>query len=381
MKKIFLMFLLSIWAYCVNAQYSSISVGTANVPKLKIKQVDYREYSTLVFLEYNIEGGGWANYGDKTYIKVENDDNIYHLLNAINIPLNTEAEPRRMIFQEGTTKHHFVLEFEKIPKGKKFDLIEDASNPRAFNFYDVNINFDERSEFCDINNYIKSYPIMESGSFFQEGTYVTYIKYKGIELYASLFHSKDYGNYYSVNLDICNFSGRNILFNPSNIEALGYKYNAKTQMYDNQPMIIVSADEYAKKIRRAQTWASIGVALGEFANASSAGYSSSTTSYAGSAYGYSSQYGSSYATAYGQSHTTNYNGTEAYYARQQAAENSANFDRAQYEIRQKLNDGYIKMNTIKSQVEYTGYLNLKYVKLDNLTMIITIDGIKYPLYW
>ena len=42
-----------------------------------------------------------------------------------------------------------------------------------------------------------------------------------------------------------------------------------------------------------------------------------------------------------------------------------------------MNEGYAKMNTIRNEVEYNGYFNIKYKKLDNLVMTMFIDGEKF----
>lgn len=42
-----------------------------------------------------------------------------------------------MMFDRKNQRHQFVLEFEKIPEGTSFDIIEDSSNPNGFNFYGV----------------------------------------------------------------------------------------------------------------------------------------------------------------------------------------------------------------------------------------------------
>jgi hypothetical protein len=64
-------------------------------------------------------------------------------------------------------------------------------------------------------------------------------------------------------------------------------------------------------------------------------------------YGYANAYGSAYTTTYGQSHTTSYNGAAAYAAQQQANANYNAYANSQYEIREKLSDGYVKLNTIR----------------------------------
>ena len=53
------------------------------------------------------------------------------------MPINTEAENRYMIFDNVGQTHYFALEFERMPEGKAFNVLEDESNPNAYNFYSV----------------------------------------------------------------------------------------------------------------------------------------------------------------------------------------------------------------------------------------------------
>ena len=132
--------------------------------------------------------------------------------------------------------------------------------------------------------------------------------------------------------------------------------------------------------------------------AAGAGYSSSTTSYSGSSrtnanasamavgsrgWGYASAYGSSYTTSYGQTTTRSYDGTAAYMAQQIAASRTAAYDDALFEIRQQLEAGYAKANTLPNQTEYAGYFNIDFKKTDNLWLTFVIDGQKYvfPYIW
>ena len=111
---------------------------------------------------------------------------------------------------------------------------------------------------------------------------------------------------------------------------------ADGQLSKTIPLEILSSYEYDKKVANKQAWSNFWVALGEGMAASSAGYSSSTTTYngnshtsayasaygyAGNTYGYANAYGSAYTTTYGKAHTESYNGAAAYAAQQNARAN------------------------------------------------------------
>lgn len=59
-------------------------------------------------------------------------------------------------------------------------------------------------------------------------------------------------------------------------------------------------------------------------------------------------------------------------------ENYANYANSQSQIRQQLGDGYVKMNTIPSGADYSGYFNIKYKKITRMSLEIVIDGEVYP---
>lgn len=40
----------------------------------------------------------------------------------------------------------------------------------------------------------------------------------------------------------------------------------------------------------------------------------------------------------------------------------------------KLSDGYVKLNTIRNEMEFSGYFNIKYKKLDHLIVTMIVDG-------
>lgn len=368
------------------AQFASISVEK-HPTSMNVVQIDNRENSTLVFIEYTRENEGitWMNIHEKTFARVHGSNREYHLINSINLPINTESENKYMLFDKIGQKHAFVLEFEKIPDVSGFNIIENESEENAFNFYGIRTDTTNVSSYRNLDDFVSPYPVKEMGRYADNGNIITYIKYKGIIITTLPQAVKQYGKYYTINLNIQNLSGRSILFDPSKIYAKGWTQK-KNEMFD---MEVLSASEYDKKVANKQAWNNFWVALGEGMAASQAGQSSSTTTYSGSSYtsgsahasgyvgntyGYANAYGSAYTTTYGQSHTTSYNGAAAYAAQQQANANYNAYANSQYEIREKLSDGYIKLNTIRNEVEFSGYFNIKYKKLDHLIVTMIVDG-------
>lgn len=358
----------------------------------------YMAYTTPNTDDWN-DTSSWMNFSDKTYLTVNGSAKKYPMISTINMPINSEAENRYMMFDRKNQRHQFILEFEKIPDGESFNIIEDQSNPTAFNFYGISYNQTDSSNYINIDEFIADYPVKEFGQFAVNGNTVSYVKFKDIIINIVPFYMDQYGKYFNMNISVQNLSGRSILFNPANISVQGYKFKKKKQ--DGQELYfpeqveldLLSYAEYDKIVKNKQRWDNFWVALGEGLAAYGAGQSYSTTTYSGSAYttgsahasgyygntyGYANAYGSSYTTAYGQSTTRSYNGAAAYAAQQRANENYSNYTYNQRQIRQQLGDGYVKMHTVPSEAEYSGYFNIKHKKIDRLLVQIVIDGETYP---
>jgi hypothetical protein len=251
------------------------------------------------------------------------------------MPINSEAENKYMMFDRRNQRHQFVLEFERIPENTPFDIIEDATNPNAFNFHGITPNPTDSTNFINIDSFIEGYPVKEFGQFAVNGTTVSYVKFKDIIINIVPYYLDQYGKYFNMNISVQNLSNKSILFNPSNITITGYEFKKKKlngqEYYEPKQldMELLTYDQYDKIVKKKQKWDNFWVALGEGLAAYNAGQSYSTTSYSGSSYttgsahasgyigntyGYANAYGSSYTTSYGQSTTRSYNGAAAYAA-------------------------------------------------------------------
>lgn len=391
LKQVILVSAFVLFSICAEAQYKNVKVD-AMPNRMNIEQVDYYENSTIVCISYQSEEEiTWMNIGDKTFARTKNGKK-YPMINSINLPISSEAENRNMIFDYVGQKHHFALEFAKLPEGESFDIIENENTPNGFNFYNLSVDTLSKGNLMNLDKFIADYPVKEWGRFLVDGQLISYVKSNGITLTMNIQAIKQYGKYYVVNLNLKNQSGNSILLNVDNITAEGYVVDDNT-ISKTMPLKVLNSYEYDKIVKKKQNWNNFWVALGEGLAASNAGYSSSTTNYSGSSYttgsasargyigntyGYASAYGSAYTTTYGQSHTQSYNGAAAYAAQQQANANYNAYANRQAEIREQINAGYIKNNTIRDGVEYSGFINIKYKKIDHIKVVFTINGIQFP---
>lgn len=378
------------------AQYNKVTVDKIP-PMMEVLQVDNRESSTMVYLKYTRrEGIDWSNINEKTFARVNGSYKQYHLINSINMPISSEAEQIDMLFDYPNQVHCFALEFEKIPNGVTFDVVENEQDPNAYNIFGITPDTTQVTEFVNLDKMVEDYPITrERGMYLKNNILVQYVKAKDIVLTMYVQAIKEYGKYYMVTMDLQNFSGKSILFTLNNVTAEGYIVQ-EGKPIKTIPLEVLSSYEYDKKVANKQAWNNFWVALGEGMAASNAGYSASSTTYsgnsytsayghaygyAGNTYGYANAYGSAYTTTYGRSNTVAYNGAAAYAAQQQANANVQAYASGQYEIRQQLNEGYVKNNTIQNKVEYSGFFNIKYKKIDHIKVDFLIDGISFPFFY
>lgn len=395
MKNLISVLILLIVSTSAKAQFNKVSVSKSP-NSLEIYQIDNRENSTIVYIKHTNRGYDWSCINEKTFARVNGNYKQYHLINSINMPISSEAENRHMLFDDPNQIHHFALEFEKLPKGATFDIIEDEQDSYAYNFYGISPDTTQVTDFVNLDKMVEDYPITRERIIYTKNdTLVQCIKANDIVLTIYVYGIRQYGKYYQVMMNLQNFSGKSILFDINNVTATGYTFKDE-QLDKTIPLKILSSYEYDKIVANKQAWNNFLVELGESMAAYNAGYSSSTTTYNGSSntsvfanaygyngntYGYATAYGSAYTTTYGRSHTTSYNGAAAYAAQQQAMANVNRYASEQYQIRNQLHDGYIKNNTIKNQVEYSGFFNIKYKKIDHVEIKYKIDGIDFPFFF
>ena len=381
------------------AQYNKVSVDKIP-PMMELLQVDHRESSTIIYLKNTCQDNNeGSNISEKTFIRVNGSNKQYHLINSINMPISSEAEEINMLYDYQNQVHCFALEFEKIPAGVTFDIIESEQAQEGsipYNFYGIKPDTTQVTDFVNLDKIVENYPITRvKGKYLKNNTLIQYVKAKDIILTMYIQAVKEYGKYYTVYMDLQNFSGKSILFALNNVSAEGYIVQEGKPL-KKIPLEVLSSYEYDKKVARKQAWNNFWVALGEGMAASNAGYSSSSTTYSGNSYtsayghaygysgntyGYANAYGSAYTTTYGKSNTQSYNGAAAYAAQQNARANVERYASGQYEIRQQLNEGYAKNNTIQNQVEYSGFFNIKYKKIDHIKVEFLIDGIVFPFIY
>lgn len=244
------------------------------------------------------------------------------------------------------------------------------------------------------NSTEKKEPVKEMKKIWKDNTVYMYYVHKGISVTLTVGLDNIYGKCYTLNFAIENFTGKDFMFYPDEIHLRVINGN-KRKVGE-----VIPYYDFMKKVNRKQMWNQFFVNLNEALAASQAGHSYSSTSSStitgsytqsasmGATAGfYGNNYGVSTGVAYGESSTINasntvsnthsYNGTDAYYAQEYAQKKANEYADKQYQIRQIIDDGYLKTTTIKNEERLIGFVVAKYKKADRLEIEITVNGEKY----
>lgn len=107
--------------------------------------------------------------------------------------------------------------------GATFDVIESEQNPNAYNIFGIKPDTTQITDFVNLDKMVVDYPIVrERGMYLKNNILIQYVKAKDIVLTMYVQAVKEYGKYYTVNMDLQNFSGKSILFALNNVSAEGY---------------------------------------------------------------------------------------------------------------------------------------------------------------
>jgi len=208
----------------------------------------------------------------------------------------------------------------------------------------------------------------------------------------SLRQGRKYGKYYIAEIIIFNNTGEKIDFIPKN-----FIYPTFINGGIATTAVIMSYEEYNKKVKNYQAWRAVAVGFSQAYSASQAGrstsyssgsihgYGSSTTNASVNAYGSGGDWGSAYGTShtnssinlYGSSTTTTYDGGVAYAASQNAGRNMANFAAYQNIEKKEIKYEYLKRHTLKSGEEISGKINIPYKDAEIVEVTILFNGQEY----
>ena len=360
------------------AQFGSISC-TKRPFTTRVAQIDQLENSTVFFFEYHNDGQRYMNVYEDIVVR-DSTGKTYPLLNSYNMPLSDEDHSHQLVLNPDQD-HRFALEFEHVPLNGPIDIVESEGNTRALNFYEMEVDSTEQCSPINYDEWVKGYPVKEQGFYMTDGEVVQYMSYKGLVLTAHIQETKEYGHYYTIDLDVQNYSNKDVLLDPARITAKSYIPKKKKEMN----MKVLSAEDYDKRVKRTQNWnmallIAADVALTAAAIAIDAdtekdhrkhdrpGPPPRHHGWHPAHYSYHPYYRTDhYRSRY---HSPELGGIVSV----AAVAVTAGVAEGQAEKRKELQADYIKTNTIRQGDEYMGYFHIKHEKTDNLVVSIPIMG-------
>ena len=225
----------------------------------------------------------------------------------------------------------------------------------------------------------------------------------GMTVAATVQQKKNYGKYYTINLSITNNGVESVTFDPQTTVARGQKQG------QNINLQVLSADEYMKKVKTRQGWASFFNAVGEIALAEGAGTNTyhevSHTHAQGNAtkdHTYARAEGGFVIDSKGNgvagqavtlerdrtntrvnmrstTHTDgiSHNGYAQYQADIMAIDRMTEYNAKMQEERLELSDSYLRITTLDPGETLNGIINVKFEKVDELDYTVEIQGVPY----
>lgn len=373
-----------LFASTLFAQFSKVNYNNENFPELLINQVDQYDFSTIVHFSYKTISSLKFS-GSEDIILIQNGKKL-KLLNSFNLPLDN----KKHIFNDYGDKLNFSLEFEKLDSvGLPFSIKSNKVN--KFNFDNILVESENISNFIDVDSYVGETPSREFFIFYNEGYPVLKYTYKGILLAVKLLKKNEYGVYYQPQIIVQNYTNNDFLLDPSKVYAQyhysGKYYNAKIYT-DKEFSVLVkkkmSSDRFWQGL--AEGIASVGAGF-SFASGSSNTYITAA--------GKSMNYGFFGNNLYGNANVNtmsaeiqnttsakSYNGMNTFLASQYAKQNMLNLKAQQVDKLNALQGGYIKLNSIFPNSEYTGYTNILYSKeADSFLMKIELNNEEFFFEW
>jgi len=260
---------------------------------------------------------------------------------------------QKIIYTNGT-KDKTVSTFN-LNGNKSNEIIYTDSIPK----YDWYLVFDELGNSTKYNIKTEApYYKEKSKVFYKDGETYKYYTQNGIIVTMNLKVENSYGKYYIARIAISNLTGSEFNFEPKDISAILIKDDIETNGE------VLSSNDYMKKVTNKQRWESTLVSFGQAISTIGAGYSSSVISDGKNVVVQKS-----------------YNSAENTMVNQNAQNNINNLNNQQFQIKNELNSGYLKLNTIFNEERIYGQVNIVFKQANKIKVTIPINGVGYDFLW
>ncbi len=370
--------------FSTKAQYNKIGYDNSNYPELIIEQIDQYDYSTVIHFSYTSITSLELNGSED--IQLISNGKAKKLLNSYNLPL----DEKKHLFNDSGEKLNFSLEFEKIDNVNDAFSVQSATI-KKFNLPHLKVDSSQSTEFLNVDAFISKTPSREFYIFYNEGSPVLRYAYKGMIIAIKLAIDENYGKFFQPQIFLQNYNKKDILLDPSKIYA---QYEVKSKFFTAP---IFDYKKYISMVKKIQKSEMFWNGLSEGLAAVAAGYSfiSSNSNTYVTANGRSLNYGFFGNNMYAgtsstsitgstntKSNSTVFNGGNAYIAAQYARQNLESLKAKQVDRLTSIQNGYIKMNTIFPNSEYSGYCNIPFrLDINSFLMKVEINGSDFFFEW
>lgn len=239
-----------------------------------------------------------------------------------------------------------------------------------------------RIRLADNNLYFKQLNRNERKVYYREGATWQYYENEGMTVAMTVTQVKEYGRFFKIDVILTNNTVAPILFNSTDLVGkLTYSYG------ETSLLKTWTVEEYMKRVKNRQAWATAAMEFAEGMATASAGYSTSnsfsTMQYSGNitTYGSNAGYSRYSGTANTYTTTTTYNAAAAYQAKVLSAQRMDAFNKEQWYDYQVKNAGYLKLNTVFPGESISGFVMLERRNGSLLTIEINVAGIPYYFDW
>lgn len=225
MKKIILLsILLLCGTFSSQAQFRISNVRKSN-PDIQLKYVKQTDTTTQVFGVFTMPQVDTfpALLSFSRRMHITDGDMDYRLLDSDNIPVMDGSIEAYAVFDKPGQKTNLILEFEKVDLSGPFDIIENESDDKAFNFYGIEVDTTATRK-LDNKRYLSSAPVMICGEFYEDGHHYTFYEKDGVFVAAYPVRSDDFFMYHFT---VVNDSDHGVLLNTGAMKATGRKFFPK----------------------------------------------------------------------------------------------------------------------------------------------------------
>lgn len=279
-------------------------------------------------------------------------------------------------YENGNLKMHAFLKNGKLDGVKTYiddkgncsqEIFENGEPKYDYFWYGTANGLSAKVRYSDKQVIWESPNPSEQKTEYRNGAAYPYYIKNGVKVIMGNTLTDYYNDWYQITLIINNNSLAPIEFDPTKITAV------VTSTKDEQkPRHVWTANEFYRKVNRAQKFAAISMGIAAGLNGVNDGKSVSHTNSYSQRDGYSS------------STTVTYNSYEAQLQRTMRYNQLMDWENAMYQEREAQSRDYLRKTTINPGEAIYGYVNIEQYKArkeKGLLVVVDINGAKYPFYW